>query len=298
MGLKRPGILQEMTMDNTVDRNEPVHRLGLFVVFLVLGLVAYMPEALSPAIRNNVEIPLRIGLTVLFLAVAILINRSRRLKLYGPVLYAMFVVSIAQFVDWHFSGWAPRLLNVDLETPAGYAIDKLESALLSVLTILAFVKLSGRDLASLYLKRGKVRSWLIIGLGTFAFFAATSLLAAEGLFGGQDLSVERVLPWIPWILIFVLANGLNEELLFRGLGMQRLESFLGPFLSNLLITVIFIAWHLGADYTSDMIVFSAIIGVLGFAWGHVVQKTDSLWGAVLFHAGADIPVIIALLSVL
>ena len=37
---------------------------------------------------------------------------------------------------------------------------------------------------------------------------------------------------------------------------------------------------------------------LGLAWGYVTQRTDSLLGSVLFHAGTDIPIIISIFSTL
>ena len=36
--------------------------------------------------------------------------------------------------------------------------------------------------------------------------------------------------------------------------------------------------------------------MLALAWGYVTQKTDSLWGAILFHAGMDIPIMLGIFS--
>jgi uncharacterized protein len=35
---------------------------------------------------------------------------------------------------------------------------------------------------------------------------------------------------------------------------------------------------------------------LGLAWGYIMQRTDSILGSALFHAGADIPVFIGIFS--
>jgi membrane protease YdiL (CAAX protease family) len=58
----------------------------------------------------------------------------------------------------------------------------------------------------------------------------------------------------PWILLFVFCNAFMEELHFRGLLLRPCEQLL----------------------------------VLALAWGHLIQRTESLWGTVLFHAGADL----------
>jgi len=283
---------------NEQNKNRQGKMIPLFFLFLIFGLIAYLPETFSEKIPNTIEISLRIGVSIFLLVIAITIFYSKRLRSYWSVFLAFFIASTAQFLDWHFSHWVHRLFRVELQTPMGLALDKLESTLIIVATILLLNKIAGGDLASLFLKRGKMKQWIAIGLGAFAFFAATSFFAAQGLFGAQDLRMERVIPWIPWIFVFVLANGLNEELLFRGLLLRRFDRFLGGYTANLLIALIFAAWHIGVDYTPMVLLFSAITFLLGLAWGAVIQKTDSLWGSVIFHAGADIPVFIAILSAL
>jgi membrane protease YdiL (CAAX protease family) len=31
-------------------------------------------------------------------------------------------------------------------------------------------------------------------------------------------------------------------------------------------------------------------------WGYITQKTDGLWGSILFHAGMDIPIFLGIFS--
>lgn len=44
------------------------------------------------------------------------------------------------------------------------------------------------------------------------------------------------------------------------------------------------------------IYFLIILVPLAFAWGYIMQKTEGLWGSVLFHAGMDIPILLTLFS--
>jgi len=87
-----------------------------------------------------------------------------------------------------------------------------------------------------------------------------------------------------------------EEILFRGLFLRKLEPFFGRFLSNLLIAFVFTVLHRAASYTVDQMAFLAILFPLALAWGYVMQKTDSVWGSILFHAGMDIPIILGIFS--
>ena len=110
-----------------------------------------------------------------------------------------------------------------------WAVEKLESSLLGIVIVLAITQLSGQSAESLYIRRGNLRLGLIVGFIAFAVMTATVIPVAEIFFKGENLSWARILPWTPWVLIFVLANASNEELIFRGLLIGKMEPFLGKF---------------------------------------------------------------------
>jgi len=156
---------------------------------------------------------------------------------------------------------------------------------------------SGDKLGSIYMQKGKLKLGLLIGFGTFLLVAAGSLPMAT-LFKSQNLSSARLIPWIPWVLIFVLSNATLEELLFRGLFLRKLEPFFGKFFSNLLIAFVFTLMHGAVTYTVDQYKFLAILFPLALLWGYIMQKTDAIWTSILFHAGMDIPIILSVFSTL
>ena len=86
---------------------------------------------------------------------------------------------------------------------------------------------------------------------------------------------------------------IHEELLFRGLFLKRFEPFLGKGLSVLLTAVVFTLMHTQVTYAAQMLQFLVIALTLSLVWGYLIQKTDSLWGAVLFHATGDCLIIVA-----
>jgi membrane protease YdiL (CAAX protease family) len=162
--------------------------------------------------------------------------------------------------------------------------------------VIALTCLSGGSLGSIYLHKGNLKLGLLIGLVTFGLAAAGSTVMASFLFKGQDMTWERISAWLPWLLIFVLANAAQEEILFRGLFLRKLQPFFGKFLSNLLVMLVFTALHQGVDYTSDNLIFLAATSLVALAWGYIMQKTDSAWGSILFHAGMDIPIMLGIFS--
>ena len=145
------------------------------------------------------------------------------------------------------------------------------------------IKVSRQDFTSIYLQRGNLKKGIIIGFSTFAGFSILAVLRMMG----QNIPLEKVLPLIPWILIFVLANGTMEELLFRGIFLKKCEPFLGVNLSNILTALIFAIAHMQVTYTANVPIFVVIVFFLGLGLGHTMQKTDSLIAPAFFHAGAD-----------
>ena len=104
----------------------------------------------------------------------------------------------------------------------------------------------------------------------------------------QKVGVDRLMAYAPWTLLFVFSNAFMEELHFRGLLLKPCERLLGPHSANVCIALFFTLTHAPVQYTPDILGFLAMLFVLALAWGYVIQKTEALWGAVLFHAGADL----------
>ncbi len=273
-------------------------RLALTVLLFLGACLAYLPYTLYPYIAEGTRPFLWGGITLGLLAAALLARRSARFAVYWVAIYAFFVASAANLADWYLNDWVPRLLGLVPKTPPYYGAAMIDSTVVVVVAIVVLIKLSGGDLGSLLLKRGKVRWWLPIGLIGFAFFAITVIPAAMNLFGGKDVTWARMLPWTPWILLFVLGNGLREELWFRGLLLPRLKPLIGVTPTIVSTSVVFGLAHMSVTYTPVLLLFLFITFALGVLFAVIAHKTDSLWGAALVHAGADIPVIVGVLSTL
>jgi uncharacterized protein len=198
------------------------------------------------------------------------------------VLYALFVGGLAVFLSTHFSARLLEGLPFAVASPAWIAAAKLAESVWRVVPVLLLVGLAGDDLQSLYLRGGRVRLGLSVGAIGFLVCAAAAFLPFVLHGGGAQL-----LSLSPWILVFVLSNGFTEELLFRGLFLQKYERFLGQPLSNLLAALVFTLLHVQVNYVADTAVFLLVLFPLALAWGWLIQKSGNLWGSVLFHAGAD-----------
>jgi len=278
-------------MKGSVQSRDMLSRLGLFALFLMCGVSIFAHPMFIP---GGLQIIYRIGLPILFLLVAALSNRNEHLKKYFHVLFAFFVASFVYLLDY-------LILSFDLYWSSGSVMDayvsyNLTSTLFIFLPIVLLTKASVSDMASIYLEQGKLRLGLVIGLATFVVYLATSVPAATWVFGGRNVTLEHLISWTPWILAFVLSNGLREEVWFRGLFLKKYESFLGANTSNLLQAIIFALAHAPEVYAPSVLILVVITFLLGLAFGAVMQRTGSLLGPALFHAGADIPVMLARFS--
>jgi len=275
------------------------YRIFLFLLLLICGISLPSLSGLRvfpfSFVLSDLTLVYSATLSFVFLVFTILLRGSKNLKDYWLILFAFFIASIAIFFD--------LLVNLPSGTMDGLMFDMLVSTSIIVITIILLTLISGSSLSSIFLKKGNITIGIIIGLTGFFIFALTSLPVAESLFQAQNLNMNKVISWMPWILPIVLLNGMREELLYRGLFLKKLETRLGFNASNLLQAIIFSLSHSVAGvgltaYTSYIWVLVIFTFVLGFAWGYIMQKTDSILGSVLFHAGTDIPVFLGIFSTL
>jgi membrane protease YdiL (CAAX protease family) len=267
-------------------------RSGVFLLFAVVGAMVFAIIPLAPYLSKNTLLYYHTGVTATLLVVALLLKRSERGKRYWPVCYAFFVAGAAVLLSGIFADDLLGLFGLTVSTPQGIAVAKFCESALRVLPILALMPIMGFGRRSMYLNKGRIGIWLAVGIAAFIIFP----LIAYFPLASQEGVLNRLLLLSPWILLFVFSNAFMEELLFRGLFLKMFEPFLGKFVSNLLTAIVFTLIHTQVTYAPQMLQFLLIVLTLSLAWGYLIQKTDSLWGAVLFHAAGDCMIIFAAFS--
>lgn len=269
----------------------------LALVFVAIGgaiIIVFSPY--RPLLGRVADYLGRLGLIAALTAAAAWASKNQGLVKYRPLLLGLLILSAAVSLDLVFSIFLLKHLAVDDRTPAGFALLKLNEALVVIAVVVLLTRLSGSSLGSIYLHKGNLRSGLTIGLIAFVLAAVGSIPMAGLMFNAPDLTLARILPWLPWVLVFVLANASLEEILFRGVFLRKLQPFFGRFLSNFLLAFVFTGMHKGVGYSADEYIFLAILIPLALVWGYIMQKTDSVWGSILFHAGMDIPIALGIFS--
>lgn len=274
-----------------------ISRSILFVFFVAVGGVVYSVfSPLDPMLPKTQDLWGRILLASVLLILALLARKSERYHQYWVLIFGMFIMITAVSVDWWVGSYWVRSGTINANSARGFAFQKISEFVVIFTVVILLTRLSGSSLGSIYLQKGKLKLGLIIGFGTFILAAILSVPMANALFLGNNLTLPRILTWAPWILIFVLMNGAQEELLFRGLFLRKLEPFFGKFMSNFTVALVFVALHGVATYAADRYFFLAVTFPFALLWGYVMQKTDGIWASILFHAGMDIPIILGIFS--
>ena len=276
-----------MTADTVANRGW-AYRTGVFLLLLACGLLVFVPAYIS----SETLVYVRLGTALAFLAAALLLKRSKRLHEYWQIPLALGTAATAMLISAYWSDWLLGMLGVSQDTATGLALAKLSEALWICLVIIAITVLFGVDTGTIFVKRGRLRQGLLIGLLAFLLLSVIAIVQATA----QGTTLQQLVRLSPWILIFVLANGFMEELLYRGLFLKRYQPVLGRHLSNLVTALVFVTIHAQVTYTPDLVPFLIGLFFLALLWGALMQKTDSVIGSALFHAGADTLIILGIFA--
>jgi membrane protease YdiL (CAAX protease family) len=249
----------------------------------------------DPMLNKRVDYIGRLVLITILFAVSQAARKHPRYQKYWLILFGLFILVFAGSLSYITGIYLFKHLGITDAVPAGWAVLKFNEFVMVVGSVLIMNRLGGLDLKSLYIQRGKLNLGLIIGLSTF-ILAAVGAIPMATLFNAQNLTISRILPWVPWILIYVFANAAMEEVLFRGVFLKKLTPFVGKFGANLLVAIVFTLIHGFTDYSVDNLIFVAILFPLALLWGWLMQKTEGVWASILFHAGMDIPIMLGIFS--
>ncbi len=276
-----------------------LQRSGLFILVLICALaVHFFGSNFFAIFPTNNNLTYGLVISAVFLVAALFFKRSERLHRYWSSAFAFFVASVPYPVTLILRGSTCTVLswlNFTDTTSEGQAIAKVYGTLLVAIPILLLTKLSGADLGSIYLKRGNLKWGLSIGGLVLLNFGTSAFL----FFATRFTAPDRIVAAVVWGLVFSFANGFLEEVWFRGIFLRGFEPVLGLGGSVVLTSIVFALVHSFSSYLPPIALpfYVANTLTLGLACGYLIMKTDSLWGAVLIHAAADLFLFIAVLSV-
>lgn len=277
--------MTEIQQETTITYKLVLSGILVGCSFLVYNLAGWN-YFLSPEIR----IIVKLVIPLLFCISSLILYKRQATSLFS-YSFAFFSVSLGLLCAWTLSALVPY--SPAVETPEIWAILKLIEAFPIIAAVLILAKVVGDDWQSMYLQGGDIKESLKLG-----FLISPLSLVQFVVMGGLNINVDAftIISWTPWLIIFSFTNSFMEELIFRGLMLRKFEAVLGQKESLILISLYFAVFHsvllpfMGIALT---VVFIAFLFFVALLWGYSILKSNSIWGAVLAHAIADILFVIA-----
>ena len=165
-----------------------------------------------------------------------------------------------------------------------------EAALvLGVLAVLAAVlHVKPIDLLLRWPRREAVQLAIVgaVILGPLGLVLGTAL--AQPFFGSFSLDLGDLAFLMP-ALVFATANGVTEELAYRGALLNWTGRVTGTWTALIAQAVVFGLAHGGDDVGGSPIVLMAVLGFGGFIAGWIALRTRSLLIPIAWHVALDLP---------
>ena len=262
------------------------YSLALFAIAVVVSAPAYTGMR-----SHTLAVAYRFGLPALWGVLVFATTRIEWLRPVRPVLLSLFGVSLGFGLAYVVGDWPLVMLGLSAATPQGAAVAKTSEAIPMCVAIFLATSLARRDLGPLSLRKGRL--WLSLELG---LLSAVPLLAFLALVPGTGAEVllavpaATILSWLPWIVLFSVANGFMEELWFRGSWFGTFRVLVGTPAAMHVTSLAFSAMHVVVYWSEPaaLVVLWPVFLYVGYACAVIVRKTGSLWGAVLGHVLVDL----------
>ena len=284
-------------------------RAILGIVCLAAGIAAFA----APWISNDVATRTAYGvvLSVVYLAVTLVARRVPSLHPFWELSFAFFILAFSRllnsavgFVGTAVSHDPPNAGDPLASTISGTVVIQLLGTLVAIAPVILSTLVTGRGLGSIYATRGTLGRWFVFAVLFFVIFyvfLATLPLRPDSpayqLFPTNGpLTVARFVRLTPALLVVSLSNGFEEELLTRGLFLQKYETFFSVRTSNVLQAIVFTTAHVGVTYTQVLLVFLGIAFLLGLFAGYLMRRTNSVLTPGIFHGALDMGIYVAFLT--
>ncbi len=130
-------------------------RIILALLFLGLGALIYIVfSPLRPLLDKTLSDRTadylgRAGLIAVLLAVVLLVRRSSQYQRYTQVFVGLLIMAVTVSLDRFLSVYLLEYLGVDGNTPAGFALLKLNEAAIVVSVVILLTRFSGGGLGSI-----------------------------------------------------------------------------------------------------------------------------------------------------
>jgi membrane protease YdiL (CAAX protease family) len=261
------------------------NKLITFLLFLLVMLAVCL--TLFSPIPGNIKLIIRIILIVASFVSLRWFNKRGMTELKN-IAFVFLVLNLAFLI---VSVFTKNFWGLDMEATKGLAHSKFsDSVIIAIVLIFSFL-IAGQRLKNIFLTSGKLISGIIAGIVFFLIFGCLALTNPQQKPGPGFLEKN----WV-WIFVFVLSNGFMEELVFRGIFLDKLNQLFNYHLSVFMTSVCFAVPHIIVQYQPNVLMFTGICLVLGMICGYAMHFTHSIIAPALIYVGADLMIIVPIFA--
>ncbi len=251
-------------------------------------------------------------LAAAYLAITLFARSHAGLHQFWELSFAFSILAVANVLNNSIPGYVGTAILHDppisgnplASTVSGTVTIQLLESLIGIGSVVVLTKLSGRDLGSIYVRTGVIGRWFafaVIFFVVFYVFLATLPLRPESpahlFLPMSTLTLDRFLTLTPALLVVSMSNGFTEEVVVRGLFLQKFNAFFNPPVSNVLQAIIFSSAHAGITYSPSVLLFIVLyVFPLGLATGYLMRATKGLLVPGIFHGALDMGIYLGFLS--
>jgi membrane protease YdiL (CAAX protease family) len=262
------------------------------VVYAVIGgLIFILGLNLLELIPEKYQDIYKIGLPIILL-IAYFASQEYFPK-HKTVFLAFFLVSVGWTIENYLTGRIVEVFSWNTQELSGFAYTMVTSTLLVSAPVIFGWLLSSQKLSAIYIQGSGKRWGIVLGIIGLLFFGGLGVLQTLS----QGIAIKIIGAAIPFSLVFSLANGFREELVYRAVFLKGFQANIGIVATVIVTTLVFALAHIDVSYTpANLIVFAIVLVIIGVIGSLIMIKTGSLIGSVLFHAGADVLLVMGMLS--
>lgn len=210
----------------------------------------------------------------------------------APIIAGIFITIFPALQGWSEA----RLQDWLKDSVSAQFFYVLMAEAITIASLLTFLKMYGRKLSDIGLKRPRWKD-LGIGLAVYPLYFVMFLLAviiitafvpAVDVNQEQQLGFDNVTGALPLIMTFislVVLPPIVEELLVRGLLFTSLRKYYKLITATLVTSLVFAVAHLPGGGSGGPLYIAAVdTFLLSLMLCYVREKTGSLWAGITLHA--------------
>ena len=122
---------------DTLSTMEWFERFLLALLFIVIGTIIMIVFSPWKPLLGRVDDYLgRVSLIIILTVVVWVVQKSKHFQKYGEVFYGLLILTIAVSLDWIMGIYLIKHVGVGDNTPAGWALQKLNECIVIISTVI------------------------------------------------------------------------------------------------------------------------------------------------------------------